>query len=104
MKQLKEVIPNTYLEFRYVGNDVTGWISFFVNPIIRDGKVIGLSGAAQDITEKKLAEEKLRESEEKYHRIADNVTDVVWVTDLEMNPIYVSPSVERVSVLSLIII
>ncbi len=41
---------------------------------------------------KQIAEE----SEEKYRRIADNVTDVVWITDLKMNPTYISPSVERV--------
>ncbi|WP_462282057.1 PAS domain S-box protein [Salinivirga cyanobacteriivorans] len=42
------------------------------------------------------AKRKAEENEEKYRRIADNVTDVVWITDLEMNPTYISPSVERV--------
>ncbi|MDZ7777040.1 MAG: PAS domain S-box protein [Bacteroidales bacterium] len=50
----------------------------------------------RDITEIKQAERSLRQSEEKYRRIADNVSDVVWMTDLEMNPTYISPSVERV--------
>ncbi|MFW5753643.1 MAG: PAS domain S-box protein [Marinilabiliaceae bacterium] len=49
-----------------------------------------------EIIERKSAEEALQTSEEKYRRIAENVTDIVWITDLEMNPIYVSPSVERV--------
>ncbi len=40
--------------------------------------------------------QKLIDSKEKYRRIAENVTDVVWITDLEMNPTYISPSVERV--------
>src|SRR6056297_2980588 len=42
------------------------------------------------------AKQRAEENEEKYRRIADNVTDVVWITDLEMNPTYISPSVERV--------
>lgn len=49
-----------------------------------------------DETNKLLAEARLRESEEMYRRIADNVTDVVWITDLSFRPTYVSPSVERV--------
>ncbi|MDZ7796025.1 MAG: PAS domain S-box protein [Candidatus Marinimicrobia bacterium] len=48
------------------------------------------------VVKKQKAEKRLLESEEKYRRIADNVTDVIWVTDLEMNPTYISPSVERV--------
>lgn len=44
----------------------------------------------------KRTEKKLEITEEKYRRIAENVTDVVWITDLEMNPTYISPSVERV--------
>jgi PAS domain S-box-containing protein len=49
-----------------------------------------------DISERKQAEQAIHKSEEKYRRIADNVTDVVWVADLDMNPTYISPSVERV--------
>ncbi|MFW6389467.1 MAG: PAS domain S-box protein, partial [Marinilabiliaceae bacterium] len=48
-----------------------------------------------EIIERKSAEDALQRSEEKYRHIAENVTDVVWIIDLEMNPIYVSPSVER---------
>jgi PAS domain S-box-containing protein len=44
----------------------------------------------------KRTEKALEITEEKYRRIAENATDVVWVTDLEMNPTYISPSVERV--------
>ena len=36
-----------------------------------------------------------RESENKYRLLAENATDVIWTTDLEMNLTYISPSVER---------
>jgi len=49
----------------------------------------------QDITERVRAEEALRESEAKYRRIADNVTDVVFTTDLNFNTTYISPSIQK---------
>ncbi len=39
------------------------------------------------------AERKLRASEERYRWLADNVTDVVWTSDLELHRTFVSPSV-----------
>jgi diguanylate cyclase (GGDEF)-like protein/PAS domain S-box-containing protein len=54
-----------------------------------------LIGIATDITDSKKAEEALRVSEEKYRQIADNISDVVWVTDAELNTVYISPSVEK---------
>ncbi|MDA3816633.1 MAG: PAS domain S-box protein, partial [Prolixibacteraceae bacterium] len=65
-------------------------------PIDPNDHFKGITFTALDITDRKQTEEALRASEEKYRRIADNVTDVVWITDLEMNPTYISPSVERV--------
>lgn len=41
------------------------------------------------------SEEALRESEEKYRRITDNITDVVWTTDLNLKTTYVSRSINN---------
>ena len=60
-----------------------------------DGTVIW-EGVMTDIHDRKLAEQKLAESEARYRLLADNSADVIWLMDLEtMRFTYVSPSAER---------
>ena len=62
--------------------------------IYSNGKPVGLRSAIVDITERKRAEEVLKESENKYRLLADNVNDVIFVLDMNLNYTYVSPSVK----------
>ncbi|MDA3780146.1 MAG: PAS domain S-box protein, partial [Bacteroidales bacterium] len=50
---------------------------------------------AIDITERKIAENTLRNSEEKYRLLIHNLNDVIWKMDLKFNLAYISPSVEK---------
>lgn len=46
----------------------------------KDGKPARLVGVAQNITERKLAEEKIRQSEANFRQLAEAVPQFVWVT------------------------
>ena len=46
-----------------------------------EGKVIGVSTIARDITERKSAEEKPRESEEHFRYVADAAPVLIWIAD-----------------------
>ena len=70
-----------------------GSISLKKNP---SGKPIGFTGVAHDITERKQAEEAIRQNEEKYRLLADHMKDQVWIMDLNLKLSYVSPSVEKI--------
>ena len=60
------------------------------------GKTVELWGAAQDITDRKLTEELLKKSQEDYRFLTENIPDIIWTTDLNLQTTYVSPSVEKV--------
>ncbi len=58
------------------------------------GKVVVIA-YAQDITDRKKSEKKIKDQEEKLRRITDNMLDIIIETDSEGNILYVSPSFEE---------
>ena len=60
-----------------------------------EGKPAGFRGIIRDITARKQAEKKLRESEEKYRLLAQNATDIILTLDKDLCWTYISPAVER---------
>jgi PAS domain S-box-containing protein len=72
------------------------WFFTNFNVIFKGGKPSSLRGTLIDVTERKQAEEALRDSEEKYRRIFENIQDVYYETTPEGTILEISPSVERI--------
>jgi PAS domain S-box-containing protein len=64
-------------------------------PVTRLNTVVGYRGALIDYTERRRAKQALEESEAKYRLLADKMTDIVWIMDLNLRTLYVSPSIEK---------
>jgi PAS domain S-box-containing protein len=90
---------NVQLEHRIIySNGETGYITVRIF-IVKDekGKTVRTYGVNQDITERRKAEEAIRESEEKYRIIFENVQDLYYETSIDGTIIEVSPSIKVLS-------
>ncbi len=60
-----------------------------------DGRIESILAITRDMTERRRAEEALRESEERYRLITQNAEDIIWTVDMNLRPTYASPSFEQ---------
>ncbi|WHY91643.1 EAL domain-containing protein [Neobacillus cucumis] len=63
-----------------------------LSPIKRGGEVVEVIGSCINITDRKNTEKALLESENKYRLIAENMSDLLILFDINGNGIYASPS------------
>jgi PAS domain S-box-containing protein len=80
-------------------SEADGRVGWYENSKIslfdKTGQVIGVLGVSGDITERKRAEDALRESEAKYRFLVDNAYDLIWTLTADGVFTYVSPSWQR---------
>jgi two-component system cell cycle sensor histidine kinase/response regulator CckA len=72
-------------------------ISIHSNRLIHENRFMGFRGIVIDLTQTKKAEEALRESEEKYRRIFENIQDAYYESSLDGTILEISPSIENIS-------
>jgi diguanylate cyclase (GGDEF)-like protein/PAS domain S-box-containing protein len=70
-----------------------GWTQWLNQGIFdAQGNLVEIQSVGRDITDLKLAERAARESESRYRLVAENISDLVCLNDLEGRYTYVSPS------------
>jgi PAS domain S-box-containing protein len=74
------------------------WWDEIVSPILdKHGRTQKLLVVSRDITDYKNAETALRESEERFRQLAENIRQVFWITTLSLDKlVYVSPAYEEI--------
>ena len=70
------------------------YIETYAIPLKKNDKIYAILGIGTDITERKIAEQKLKESKEKYRHLFENSPDFVGLVDLKGNLIDCNNRVE----------
>jgi len=73
------------MDYRFFRSDGTVAILHTIGQVVRDGAgaPLRMVGVVQDITERRLAEDRLRESEDRFRSIFENATDGIVIADPE---------------------
>jgi PAS domain S-box-containing protein len=96
--KINEKYPILTYESQYKAPEGLRWILWTARGIFdQAGSLAEIQSVGRDITSIRKAEEALRESEERYQLLAENMTDVIHLnaTDENLSFVYVSPSIKQ---------
>ena len=89
--------PVKPFETRIIENGHISWLYIQFELLKKEDKPSGVLIICNDITEFKKTECNLKNSEEKFRQIAENIGEVFWIIDPKMSKIiYISPAYERI--------
>lgn len=80
----------------FIINNESRWFEIHKTPIFSEaGTYVGTSGMAQEITQRKIIENILLDSEEKFRQFAENTSDV-FILSNHKGILYINPEFERI--------
>jgi len=99
-KALSGPTPSSYnrsaeIEVRHRDGHILNVEATFSFILDKDGRPVSILGEGRDITERKKADELLKQTEAQYRLLADHMKDQIWLMDLDLKWRFISPSVEK---------
>ncbi|KUG20038.1 MAG: PAS domain S-box protein [Methanomicrobiaceae archaeon] len=93
LNRMGETIEAETHQARPRGKEVTLWVR--ASPLYdQHGRLTGAIEAIRDVTIQKQSERELRESEEKYRTLVENLSEIIYTLDENARIAYISPNVE----------